>query len=188
MTARRERSTRPGRFTVPGRLPGKRVLRQLRRAPGSAARSRSARTRPRRLWAGRRRFSGRRWLSSCAGGTPRSRSTSTVRTAQAACSTSSRQLRLAGRRDAHDAEAKPDDGLFDVLLIGDVTKLDLVLTLPKIYRGTPPSASEGGAARGRPVRWTPTTPLPIELDGEQPGTTPVTFEVVPHALRLRVPA
>jgi diacylglycerol kinase family enzyme len=25
------------------------------------------------------------------------------------------------------------------------------------------------------------------LDGEQPGTTPVRFEVVPAALRLRVP-
>jgi diacylglycerol kinase family enzyme len=30
--------------------------------------------------------------------------------------------------------------------------------------------------------------LPIELDGEQPGTTPVSFELVPRALRLRVPA
>jgi diacylglycerol kinase family enzyme len=29
--------------------------------------------------------------------------------------------------------------------------------------------------------------LPIQLDGEQPGTTPVRFEVVPRALRLRVP-
>jgi diacylglycerol kinase family enzyme len=27
----------------------------------------------------------------------------------------------------------------------------------------------------------------VELDGEQPGTTPATFEVVPNALRLRVP-
>ena len=30
--------------------------------------------------------------------------------------------------------------------------------------------------------------LPIELDGEQVGTTPVRFEVVPGALRVRVPA
>jgi diacylglycerol kinase (ATP) len=29
-------------------------------------------------------------------------------------------------------EAEPDDGRFDVLLIGDVTKRDLILTLPKI--------------------------------------------------------
>ena len=31
-------------------------------------------------------------------------------------------------------------------------------------------------------------PLPVQLDGEQPGTTPVRFEIVPQALRLRVPA
>ena len=32
-------------------------------------------------------------------------------------------------------EAEPDDGLLDVLLIGDLTKRDLVLTMPKTYRG-----------------------------------------------------
>jgi YegS/Rv2252/BmrU family lipid kinase len=83
--------------------------------------------------------------------------------------------------------AKPDDGLFDVLLIGDVTKRDLVQTLPKIYRGTHlphPTAEE---LRGSTVRVDAQAALPIELDGEQPGTTPATFEVVPSALRLRVP-
>ena len=30
--------------------------------------------------------------------------------------------------------------------------------------------------------------LPIELDGEQVGTTPARFEIVPGALRVRVPA
>jgi diacylglycerol kinase family enzyme len=29
--------------------------------------------------------------------------------------------------------------------------------------------------------------LPVELDGEQPGTTPARFEVAAQALRLRVP-
>ena len=27
----------------------------------------------------------------------------------------------------------------------------------------------------------------VELDGEQEGTTPVRFEIVPQALRIRVP-
>jgi diacylglycerol kinase family enzyme len=30
--------------------------------------------------------------------------------------------------------------------------------------------------------------LPIELEGEQVGTTPATFELVPGALRVRVPS
>ena len=29
--------------------------------------------------------------------------------------------------------------------------------------------------------------LPIELDGEQPGTTPARFEIAANALRVRVP-
>jgi len=28
----------------------------------------------------------------------------------------------------------------------------------------------------------------VQLDGEQPGTTPARFELVPQALRLRVPS
>jgi len=83
--------------------------------------------------------------------------------------------------------AKPDDGLFDVLLIGDITKRDLVQTLPKIYRGTHLPHPRAEELRGRTVRVDASTPLPVELDGEQPGTTPAEFEVVPRALRLRVP-
>ncbi len=83
--------------------------------------------------------------------------------------------------------AKPDDGLFDVLLIGDVTKRDLVQTLPKIYRGTHLPHPKAEELRGSTVRVDAQTPLPIELDGEQPGTTPAAFQVVPDALRLRVP-
>jgi diacylglycerol kinase (ATP) len=83
--------------------------------------------------------------------------------------------------------AKPDDGLFDVLLIGDVTKRDLVQTLPKIYRGTHLPHPKAEELQGATVRVDAETPLPVELDGEQPGTTPVTFQIVPDALRLRVP-
>jgi diacylglycerol kinase family enzyme len=84
-------------------------------------------------------------------------------------------------------EASPDDGLFDVLLIGDVTKRDLVQTMPKIYRGTHLPHPKAELLRGATVSVDSGEPLPIQLDGEQPGTTPVRFEVVPKALRLRVP-
>jgi diacylglycerol kinase family enzyme len=42
--------------------------------------------------------------------------------------------------------------------------------------------------RGRSVSIEADDPLPIQLDGEQPGTTPVRFEIVPKAFRLRVPS
>ena len=84
-------------------------------------------------------------------------------------------------------EADPSDGLFDVLLIGDVTKRDLVLTLPKIYRGTHLPHPKAELLRGARVTVEAPIPLPVELDGEQPGTTPASFEIAPKALRLRVP-
>ena len=78
-------------------------------------------------------------------------------------------------------EADPSDGLFDVLLIGDISKRDLVLTLPKIYRGTHLPHPKAELLRGKRVTIESAIPLPVQLDGEQPGTTPATFEVVPNA-------
>ena len=85
-------------------------------------------------------------------------------------------------------DAKPDDGLFDVLTIGDLTKRDLLVTMPKTYRGSHLPHPKAELLRGRVVTVDSAEPLPVELDGEQPGTTPVTFEALPGRLRLRVPA
>ncbi|MHB8642919.1 MAG: diacylglycerol/lipid kinase family protein [Gaiellaceae bacterium] len=86
-------------------------------------------------------------------------------------------------------DASSDDGLLDVLLIGDLTKRDLMVTLPKTYRGKHLPHPKAELLRGRVVTVGSTgSPLPVELDGEQPGTTPVRIEIVPRALRLRVPA
>jgi diacylglycerol kinase (ATP) len=84
-------------------------------------------------------------------------------------------------------EASSSDGVFDVLLIGDLTKRDLMVTLPKTYRGKHLPHPKAELLRGATVTVDATSPLPVELDGEQPGTTPVRFEIVPRALRLRVP-
>jgi diacylglycerol kinase (ATP) len=84
-------------------------------------------------------------------------------------------------------DAKPDDGLFEVLLIGDVTKTELVRVMPKIYRGTHLPHPKGEVLQGRAVSIEADEPMPIQLDGEQPGTTPARFELVPAAVRLRVP-
>lgn len=96
--------------------------------------------------------------------------------------------RYLGGGMAMTPDAQPDDGLLDVLLIGDITRRDLALTLPKVYRGTHLPHPKAEALRGTRVAVRSSTPLPVELDGEQPGTTPAEFEVLPGALRLKVPA
>jgi diacylglycerol kinase (ATP) len=84
-------------------------------------------------------------------------------------------------------EAEPDDGLLDVLTIGDITKRDLATNLPKLYRGTHLPHPKLEALRGAVVTVASGQPLPLQLDGEQPGTTPARFELRPRMLRLRVP-
>jgi YegS/Rv2252/BmrU family lipid kinase len=85
-------------------------------------------------------------------------------------------------------DAEPDDGLFDVVLIGDVTKRDFVTTAPKIYKGTYLAHPKVELLHARAVSVDAPERLPIELDGEQVGTTPARFEIVPNAVRVRVPA
>jgi diacylglycerol kinase (ATP) len=84
-------------------------------------------------------------------------------------------------------DADPSDGVFDVLLIGDLTKRDLLFTLPKTFRGKHLPHPKAELLRGSTVSVESPEPLPIQLDGEQPGTTPARFELVPQALRVRVP-
>ncbi|HZB22534.1 MAG TPA: hypothetical protein VE444_01690, partial [Gaiellaceae bacterium] len=85
-------------------------------------------------------------------------------------------------------DAEPDDGMLDVLLIGDLTKNDLMRTLPKTYRGKHLPHPKAEVLRGKVVTVDARDALPVELDGEQPGSTPARFEIVPRALRVRVPA
>jgi diacylglycerol kinase (ATP) len=89
-----------------------------------------------------------------------------------------------GMRIAPDAVL--DDGLLDCVLFGDVTKLDFLTTFPKIYRGRHLSHPKIELLRGASVTIEADPPLPVVLDGEQPGTTPARFEIVPRALRVRV--
>jgi YegS/Rv2252/BmrU family lipid kinase len=85
-------------------------------------------------------------------------------------------------------DAGQDDGLFDVVLIGDVTKLDFLTTAPKLYSGRYLSHPKVELLRSSAATIDAAEPLPLEVDGEPIGTTPARFEIVPSALRLRVPA
>jgi len=90
-----------------------------------------------------------------------------------------------GMRIAPDARL--DDGLLDCVLFGDVTKLDFLTTFPKIYRGRHLGHPKIECVRCRTVSVDAERALPVVLDGEDAGTTPARFEIVPEALRVRVP-
>jgi len=84
-------------------------------------------------------------------------------------------------------DARPDDGVFDVVLIRDISKLDFLTTAPKLYKGRHVTHPKVEVVRSAHVEVDADERLPIEVEGEQVGTTPASFELVPGALRLRVP-
>jgi diacylglycerol kinase (ATP) len=81
-----------------------------------------------------------------------------------------------------------DDGLLDVVVIGDVTRGYVMRKLSTIYAGNHLSLPPVSSVRARKVEVAPvpgSPPIPIELDGETPGFLPATFEVLPSVLGLR---
>ncbi len=85
-------------------------------------------------------------------------------------------------------DALLDDGAFDLVIVGDLGRLDVLRKLGRIYAGTHLTIPQVSTARARVVRVEPADPaavIPLELDGETPGRLPATFEILPGALRLR---
>lgn len=81
-----------------------------------------------------------------------------------------------------------DDGELDLVLVGDLGRLEILTKINRIYEGTHLSMKEVTGERVRQVEIAPVDPdarIPLELDGETPGRLPATFEVLPRALRLR---
>jgi diacylglycerol kinase family enzyme len=82
--------------------------------------------------------------------------------------------------------ASMTDGRFDVLVLKEAGLLELLMAFPKIYSGTHVTLPIVDVLNARHVRISGESPQLVELDGEQPGITPATFEVVPGALQVLV--
>ncbi len=86
-------------------------------------------------------------------------------------------------------KAELDDGAFDTILLPGFSKLEIVKVLAKVFAGKHlghPGLEDGRSSRIELRPRIPGAEILIDLDGEQPGRLPATFEVVPQALKIRV--
>jgi diacylglycerol kinase (ATP) len=84
--------------------------------------------------------------------------------------------------------AKLNDGLFDVVIAGDIHAIELLLKSYRLYSGTHLSMEKMALIQGRTVRALPVSdkdPILLEVDGETPGHLPATMELLPRVLRVR---
>jgi len=82
--------------------------------------------------------------------------------------------------------AKPDDGVLDITVVKNVGPLTYARFLPDLMRGVPIRDPRIHYHSGRECTITTNEPLPIEIDGEFVGFTPIMVKVHHKAVRLLV--
>jgi YegS/Rv2252/BmrU family lipid kinase len=83
-----------------------------------------------------------------------------------------------------------DDGIFDVVSLGDFGVTEAALRVRHIYKGTHIGMPKVEHWKARHVQAEPVDPndkVLLDVDGEQPGSLPSTFELLPGAIKLKVP-
>ncbi|MFZ4516560.1 MAG: diacylglycerol/lipid kinase family protein [Acidimicrobiia bacterium] len=85
--------------------------------------------------------------------------------------------------------AHMNDGLFDIVTVGPIARLDLVRNLPKVYRGNHTHHPAVTMRRAREVRITAfgATPLSCRASGEEIGPLPISVTCLASALKVVVP-
>lgn len=81
-------------------------------------------------------------------------------------------------------DAEITDGQLDILIIEDISKGKFLRTMPAAYRGDHIHQSCVKTFRGRHVEITCSKKVPLETDGENPGTSDTTFEILPGDIPL----
>ncbi|HVJ49303.1 diacylglycerol kinase family protein [Desulfitobacterium sp.] len=81
-------------------------------------------------------------------------------------------------------DANLTDGLFDIIILGDFTTLELLHHLPKIYQGNHLNVPGVSVHRGKEITIISDPLGLLDLDGEQPGCTPVHFSLIPRGIRI----
>ncbi len=80
-----------------------------------------------------------------------------------------------------------DDGLFDIILVKKLKFIELCLHGWKLISGSHLSHRKVSFKRGKRIQVTPLYPEPVllELDGEQVGTLPALFEIIPQSFKTK---
>ena len=73
--------------------------------------------------------------------------------------------------------------MFDICVV-NTGKWDFVRAFPKVFKGTHTSHPGVLILRGKNVKIEAAPDLPVLVDGESGGTTPVEFTIVPNAITI----
>jgi YegS/Rv2252/BmrU family lipid kinase len=81
-----------------------------------------------------------------------------------------------------------EDGLFDVIAVGEVGKLRFLANLPKVFKGTHVDGDEVRVFRASHLELSASKDFPVYADGEHLTDLPASLRVLPRALSVLTPA
>ena len=84
-------------------------------------------------------------------------------------------------------DAVIDDGLLDICIVHETTRVQLLRTLPMAYTGAHVKSPFVEMGRGREFHFTSDVPMAVYADGEPLTRTPVSFGLAPQKLRVVLP-
>lgn len=84
-------------------------------------------------------------------------------------------------------DAKLDDGLFDVCIVEEISKLEFLKVFPRVFSGTHITHPAVKIFRTNFLRIESNRKISVQADGEIIKSLPVNFEIIPKALNAIVP-
>jgi YegS/Rv2252/BmrU family lipid kinase len=84
-------------------------------------------------------------------------------------------------------DARLDDGILDVVMIGDIPRRKYLGSLPKVFNGTHLLEPGVELVQAREVAFHADRPFNVQADGDPIADLPATVRVQPGALRVMVP-
>jgi len=85
-------------------------------------------------------------------------------------------------------EAVPNDGWLDVTLIKNISKLGVFMELRNLYNGAFVNNPHIETFRTKSISVESTKDIYLQLDGELLGHGPIDFNIIPNALKVKVPS
>lgn len=81
-------------------------------------------------------------------------------------------------------DAEVDDGFLDICMVKEMSRLEILKFLPRVFAGGHRTHPAFEVIRGKKISIDFEVPTAVHADGDHIGYTPVKFEIVPKALKV----
>jgi YegS/Rv2252/BmrU family lipid kinase len=82
--------------------------------------------------------------------------------------------------------ARMDDGLFEIVVVGDVSRMEVLTNTRRLYRGTLSGHPKVQSFQAQTISLESEEEVFIDMDGELVGRLPVRFELLPKKIKIAI--